>query len=511
MIVNNVKKFSEVLMDSPSHPALVDIRTGEELNYGEMCQYVTGLSLQLKKRQVSAGDNVFILLPNCLEYSLFFLACLNLGAVAVPIDIDLSNEEVESFFDRTQPVLIITTNEAVETFPFLGNKTSYLWSVDLVISKEREGTLLEMLSSSEVSNDQLFADAHDDQLLTLTFTSGTSGQPKGVMHYAGGLLGNAFAFNSHMGIDASTRQMHIMPMSYMAGILNTIFCPLAAGGTIIIAGAFKPAIALRFWSLVRDYNVSEFWASPSMLNWLCKMDRTPPGTKFDQGCLQSIFVGTAPLTVDVRDCFYLKFGIELLPSYGLSELLIVSSTVGSMHTNSLNGVGITLPSVECKQLDSGELVVRTPFAFAGYLNDKTKLPTSPLDVSGWMRTGDLAEYENGVLKITGRSKELIIRGGFNISPAAVEGAMRKCPLVEQVSVFGVPDENLGEEIAAAVTVERSKQKNSDNLESITTWCSENLSNSKCPAYVYIVSEFPLSNTGKVQKHLLIDSLMSAKR
>jgi long-chain acyl-CoA synthetase len=326
--------------------------------------------------------------------------------------------------------------------------------------------------------------------------------PKGVPHRIGRLLDNAGAFNTELGFGPENRFLHVMTMGYMAGFLNTLLSPFMAGASVVIARAFDAQSALRFWQPVLQHAPDTFWMSPTMLTALLRVDRGEAGAEYCRTKVKTICVGTAPLPQRVKRDFEARYGVELFESYGLSELLLISGN--SRRYPRLEGsVGRPLPGIDVKVLEDGELAVRTPFIMAGYLDDTSQpdAATAP----AWFPTGDLGRIgETGELFITGRKKDLIIRGGINISPRAVEDVLLEHDAVAQVAVVGVPHEFYGEEVAAAI-VFKSGRSLADERASLEALCRERLSKTSIPTKVVAFDELPMAN-GKVQKHVLRERL-----
>ena len=332
----------------------------------------------------------------------------------------------------------------------------------------------------------------ESRLFTITFTSGTTSVPKGIAQTSGAMLAAATAFADELGYDGDTRMLHVLPMTYMAGILNTILCPYVAGGSVVIDRAFDARSILSFWEPVAQHNANTFWLAPTMLAALLKLDREPSGPRYAQAA-RTISVGTAPLPPSIRSEFEDRYGAPLYESFGLSELLFIS-TGSPRHPNQADSVGRPLPGVEVASGDDGELLVRTPFAMAGYLDDDG-CPTAPPE---WFPTGDLGRLDAGDLFVTGRKKDLIIRGGLNVSPEAVEHALASHPAVARVAVLGVPHELLGEEVVAVVEL-HPRNSLAEVEGALKEHARDRLAATAVPTQFVEVDTFPVGPTGKIQK------------
>jgi long-chain acyl-CoA synthetase len=326
------------------------------------------------------------------------------------------------------------------------------------------------------------------------------------------MLANAVKFNQLVGIDRNTRMMHIMPMGYMAGFLNTIFSPLMAGGTIVVAPQFNAKEAINFWQPAIESNVNALWLTPTMAALLARLNRNATTSQWTKNNLRHVFVGTAPFPKATKESFESTFGIPTLESYGMTEILIVASN-HSEGVQKQGSVGHLLEDIEIQARDKqgnplpkgevGELFVKTPFALKGYLQPETGQINSPV-ADGWFATGDYGYLDaDNDLFITGRIKDLIIHGGTNVSPTAVENLLMKHPDIQEAVVLGKPHAFWGEEVVAFVIMKAGK---SFIQESINEYCKNNLEFDGVPTTYKIVSDFPRSSTGKVKKHILKEVL-----
>jgi long-chain acyl-CoA synthetase len=293
----------------------------------------------------------------------------------------------------------------------------------------------------------------------------------------------------------------------MAGFLNNLLCPFMAGASVVLGRPFYARAALDFWKPIIKHGADSFWLVPTILAALLKIDRDSAGLEYCRKHVKTIFVGTAPLPLKIKNEFENKYGVELFESYGLSELLII--TCNSRKFLRLQGsVGPVLPGVQLRIAnergesvrpeEDGAVWVRTPCIMAGYLNYQTLEPdrTSPAD---WFPTGDIGRLNaQGYLFITGREKDLIIRGGINVSPVAIEEILLEHESVEQIAVVGLPHDFYGEEVVAVV-----KLKTGYELKGVRPFfdalCKEKLNANSIPTTYIEIDQFPVSSTGKIQK------------
>jgi long-chain acyl-CoA synthetase len=339
---------------------------------------------------------------------------------------------------------------------------------------------------------------------SITFTSGTTARPKAVVHHAERMLGNAAAFNEFVGLTSDTRLLHIMPSYYIAGILNSLLCPLIAGGAVIIGAMFSPRSALSFWRTMIDHEIDTVWMSPTMAQSAMQLDRSPDSLAYARERLRFAFVGTAPLFPHLAKAFAERYGAPLVQSYGLSELLLLS--VDEPDKTCTGTVGRLLPGVHARIAPDDELLITTPYRFAGYLDPQTGSVTGAEQPE--FATGDLARIDSGdCVTITGRKKDLIIVGGINVSPAAIEEALSAHPLVARAAAIGAPDPLYGERIVVFLTL-AAEGDPSHALEKIREHAISALPEVARPKQYVLCGDMPLGPTGKIQKHKLLAELTS---
>jgi len=341
------------------------------------------------------------------------------------------------------------------------------------------------------------------------FTSGTTGKPKGVCHDFEKLLANAMAFNDLSGVDENTCMLHVMPTGYMAGLLNTFLSPLLAGGIVVLGELFDVKTALQFWNYPMEHHVNSIWLTPSMVATLVPLCRDSEIPEWTRNNLRHIFIGTAPLHKITRDYFRERFGVDCLESYGMTECMFISvNSSNSLDQDSTVGhplKGVELEIRNGKQISDsncieGNIWIHSQFALTGYIEKAGDKQESQSEKSGWMDTGDIGYIDaSGRIVITGRSKDIIIHGGINVSPRQVEEVLLSYSEVKEAAVIGSPHTFWGEEVEAYVITESGKNIDIDKLGN---FCRDRLNVDAVPSRYVVVKEFPRTSNGKVQKHLL---------
>jgi long-chain acyl-CoA synthetase len=480
---------------------LVESMTGRSWTYDETYVWAQRAASMLRDQGVGKGDRVALLLANSAEFVSLYFGCLLIGAVAVPVNQALHPSEMRYIlehsgaplllFSRTTRSILLQATEGLTSLRqvrvMLGQEQSFHpEDVDETWNHET-GTIDKRLRPLDGMTDE-------DTLLIL-YTSGTTGVPKGVVHSVRSEFGNAVAFNEAMGFGPDHRFLHIWAMAYSSGYLNALMSPFMAGASVVLAPAFTAQTILTFWKPVIEHGGNTLWLSPTMMAALVRMDRDERGWEYCRGHVRTVCAGTAPLPLKLKRDFEEKYGVEAFESYGLSELLIISANVPAFPRRQ-DSVGRLLAGVELRIAGDGEILVRTPFAMIGYLDPETR-EVEPLGRDGWFPTGDIGVLDDeGNLFITGRKKDLIIRGGQNISPRAIRDVLLSHPSIVDAVVVGLPHDFYGEEVAAAVKLQPGLDL-ADERSSLLQHCRKHLSGPAVPTRLKQVEEFPLGPTGKV--------------
>ncbi|MCR5688372.1 MAG: acyl--CoA ligase [Lachnospiraceae bacterium] len=395
--------FAERIKESIKDREYVcDARDGSRLTYREVWKRALSLSADLKRKE---SDSFVVIMENGLDLFLLYHAAMLSNMTIIPIDPQKSQAEIDHILSENPGKPVIRSLEDIS------------------------GEMRDM------SDDELFAaidriDMEKDYMVT--YTSGSTGFPKGVRHRLQSLLHAGDSFGEAVGLGPDDSMCHVMPMTYMAGILNTILMPMIRGSRIVIMPRFDVMSAIRFWKTAETYGVNSFWLSPTMLNILMTVDRRGEGRKYLSGTDTKFFIGTAPLFETLRSRFEAMYDVKLLQSYGLSETLFLSTEIPGKDSPA-SSVGYLLPEVDLRLSDDGEILIGVPWMFRGYTNDDT----DSYFIGDYYKTGDLGKCENGIMSITGRLKDLIIKGGMNISPKLIEDCMLKNTEVDECAVAGV--------------------------------------------------------------------------
>ncbi len=436
------------------------------------------------------GDRVFLPISNnhAIEMAIAVFAVFRAGGIACPINTRLTPREIADFAALTTPRFCITDVPEVVK----GLKLDGGWTVDA------------MPRDLSALPDQASLDAAADA--EILGTSGTTGKIKGVVVSHPDLVNGVSGTN----LDRSRSTLNALPLTGSGGNLGIVMLPAKGGATAITQPRFEPK---GFLELVREKRPNLVYLVPSMLRLI--LDH-PDVADYDFAGVRYLMTGTAPLPHDsVARALALWPHVRMRNSYGMSEGGIGVGTTSQEQVRKPGCVGKLPKHMELRDEGGNKIdqpgVVGEIYGFQKhprrYWNDAEA--TAASFKGGWTKTGDLGYVdEDGDLIMAGRSKELIIRGGYNITPLEIETALHQHPAVQQAAVVGVPHEVLGEDIAAAVSL---RPGTSATPEEIIAFCREHVADNKVPRTLLIMAELPLNPNGKILKKELVGPLAEAAK
>lgn len=343
-----------------------------------------------------------------------------------------------------------------------------------------------------------------DDLINMQYTSGTTGFPKGVMLSSRNIVNNAARTAQHLGLTPEDGVLGQVPLFHCFGCVIAVLATFTHGACLHLTRVFDPADSL---TSVDRRRVSVIHGVPTMFQ---AMLEHPHAAELDLSSLRTGVMAGAACPASLVSRLLAEWGIpELTIGYGLTEAspAVTFTDRDAPESERLETVGRPLPAAETVLVDletgaegeRGELWVRGEQVMLGYY-DKPDATREVITKDGWLRTGDLAERDpNGCLRIVGRAKEMIIRGGENVYPVEVEEALRAHPDVSQVAVFGVPDERLGEQVVCAIVL---RPEASLEPRELLDFLGSRISKLKVPARVEFLEELPMTASGKVKRFLL---------
>ncbi len=489
---------------------LIEPSSGQNYRYDEFYDISLKAAQMLSDSGVREGDRVVLFLTNTLEFPVFFFACFFLKAIVIPINPALHPNEINFILTHCNGKILVF-NQVTQPL-VLASPASVSYS-QLYIRSEEEGVFssgkMRIVSRKDIEGYEISGwmptnNYSDDDILTISFTSGTTNTPKGVVHKAVSLFDNVKSFNKMVDTKSGSCFLNLWPLAYPSGFLNNLLSAFCAGASVVISRPFDAQTVLQFWKPIIECNVNIIWLSPSMIAALNRVDRDPAGLQFCREHVITIFAGTAPLPLKTKLDFEKKYGLEIFESYGLSEVLLVTGNSPKLPRKTgspghlLQGISVKVVNESAKNLptgDIGEIVLQSPFLMKGYLN-YTTLQTDAVDTYPFFYTGDIGYIDaEGFLFITDRKKDIIIRGGMNISPRTITDVLLLHPAVEQAAVIGVPHEFYGEEVVAVIQLKESFTLQDQEI-SIMKLCRERLSQISVPTKFVQIDKIPLGVTGK---------------
>jgi long-chain acyl-CoA synthetase len=467
---------------------------GRELTNIDQQRAANRLANALGRRGIDPGDRVVVMLPNCPEVLQAYAGISKTGAVIVPVIFLLNAEEVRHILTDSGATLAITS-------PDLAWKLEG-WSGSVVtVGGEVPGaTPWEELIAREPDRFETVART-DGDIAVILYTSGTTGQPKGVALSHGNLVSNARSTASLYELDRERWALAVLPLSHSYG-LTLMNSGNILGTRGVLLRWFHPE---RVLETIQEYRVQSMAGVPTMFVYLMGL---PDTDRFDTSSMLVWGSGAAPLPVEIVEPFEQKFGGRLLEGYGLTEASPVVSGHRYSGVRKIGSVGQPIPGVEVRIVDDGdrllptgevgEVCVRGPNVMLGYYGLPDETARTVRD--GWLHTGDMGRLdEDGFLFIVERKKDLIIRGGFNIYPREVEEVLYAHPHIAEAAVVGMRDPLMGEEVLAWV-VPRAGAKLT--AEDVIAFCQQRLAKFKCPREVRFLDALPKSPIGKVLRKQL---------
>ena len=433
-----------------------------------------------------------------VEALMLYLAVLRAGHVFLPLNTAYQASEIEYFIGNAEPAVVVCAGKNfgwVSKIAFLAG-TKHVFT----LNEDRTGTLLDRAAFQGDQHTPAVRTA--DDLAAILYTSGTTGRSKGAMLTHGNLLSNAQVLHQAWGWRADDVLIHALPIFHVHGLFVASHGALLAGAKMIWFSRFDPRAAV---GRLREATV--FMGVPTLYVRLLG----EAGLTIEACQHMRLFVsGSAPLLIETFKDWQARTGHTLLERYGMSETVMLTSNPyrpesarrGGTVGTALPGVGVRVHDDKGQALPAGEIgniEVRGPNVFKGYwrMPEKTQ---EEFTADGWFKTGDVGQVDGaGFVTIVGRSKDLIISGGYNVYPAEIEGYVNDLPGVAESAVIGVPHPDFGEAVVAVVV---GKPGAALEGAAVTAALKTQIANFKVPKQVVVVAELPRNTMGKVQKNLL---------
>ncbi|WP_242882397.1 AMP-binding protein [Actinomadura litoris] len=491
--------------------AVVERATGRRWTYDQFSADVDAVALGLRGLGVGKGDRVGIWAPNCAEWMLVQYATARLGAILVNINPAYRVHELEFVLNQSGVRTLVAapafkTSDYAAMIEEVGPRCAALTDVLLLGSDAWEALLETGRAADRTVLAAIGAELSPDDPINIQYTSGTTGFPKGATLSHHNILNNGFFVGELCGYDEEDRICVPVPFYHCFGM---VMCNLAAtshGACVIIpAPAFEAKATLEAAAAER---CTSLYGVPTM--FIAMLDE-PSAATLDLSSLRTGIMAGSPCPVEVMKQVIDRLGMaEVTICYGMTETSPVSTQTraGDSLDRRVSTVGTVHPHLEVKVVDPvtgvtvprgtpGEFCTRGYSVMLGYWDEPDRT-AEVVDAARWMRTGDLAVMdEDGYLGITGRIKDMVIRGGENVYPREVEEFLYTHPDILDAQVIGVPDEKYGEELMAWVRLREGAHELT--ADALREFCRGRLAHFKIPRYVHVVDAFPMTVTGKIRK------------
>lgn len=499
----------------PDKIAVVD-NHGASYTYSALDHAASCLANWMLAKGIESGDRIAFQLPGWCEFTVIYLACLKIGAVSVPLLPSWREAELVWVLNKCQAKMFFAPTLFKQTRP-----------VDLILPLQNQLPQLQQIvgvdklapATSSLSLSQIIADntplttaitTHGDELAAVLFTSGTEGLPKGVMLTHNNILASERAYCARLNLTWQDVFMMPAPLGHATGFLHGVTAPFLIGARSVLLDIFTPDACLAL--LEQQRCTCMLGATPFVYDLLNVLEKQPA----DLSALRFFLCGGTTIPKKVaRECQQL--GIKLLSVYGSTEssphavVNLDDPLSRFMHTDGYAAAGVEIKVVDDARKTlppgcEGEEASRGPNVFMGYF-DEPELTARALDEEGWYYSGDLCRMdEAGYIKITGRKKDIIVRGGENISSREVEDILLQHPKIHDACVVVMPDERLGERSCAYVMLKAPHH--SLSLEEVVAFFSrKRVAKYKYPEHIVVIEKLPRTASGKIQKFLLRKDIM----
>ena len=512
-----IDAFSKTVRDDPTRIAVIAYETAPEqcraLTYGELQQAADRIASNLIRLGVKPGEVVSYQLPNCWQFLALHLALLLIGAVTNPI--------MPIFRDREMEFMLTLAETRVLIVPWRFRDFDHAAMADrlkvkvptlehvVVIGSGDDRDFEAVLNTTE-KRVEAATSASADDVVQLLYTSGTTGEPKGVMHTSNTLLNSVRYFEDRVDLTADDVVLMASPMAHQTGFLVGLLLPLYLGGRVVLQDIWDPRKAAQ---IIEKERVTMTMASTPFLADLTVEAELRPEAMTS---LRAFVSAGAPIPrVLVRRATE-NLSARIISGWGMTENGLVTTTkLDDPPEKVFETDGCPSQGMEVRVVDEGgevlpyneegRLQARGPGTFVGYL----KRPHFyAVDRDGWFETGDLARKDKeGYVRITGRTKDIVIRGGENVPVIEIEQLIYRHPAVQEVAIVGVPDERLGERACACVVL---RQGASLSLADLSAYMAENtVAKNYWPERIEVLNSLPKTPSGKVQKFKLRELVSAA--
>ncbi len=525
------EKFDQACQQYAEQDAVVSVHQNVRLSYKQLQDQVNAFACSLIQLGLEKGDRIAIWSPNCVEWTITQFAAFKAGMILVNLNPAYKSSELEYVLNKVScKALVIAAQFKTSNYQEILTKIApeLTESVDKRLSAKRLPHLQHVIkidheqhigihrfsdllpepTAAQLNQLQaIAADLQFDETINIQFTSGTTGNPKGTMLTHNNILNNGYFVGEAIHLGPEDRVCISVPLFHCFGMVMGNLACITHGSTMVYPSAvFNPLDTLK---TIQQEKCTAAYGVPTMFIAMLEHEQFD---EFDLSSLRTGIMAGSPCPREIMQRVIDRMHMsEITICYGMTETAPVSaqSSTSDSVEHRVGTVGRVHPHLEIKIVDEngkvvprgklGELCVRGYSVMLGYWEDNDKTQ-EVIDVAKWMHTGDIAEMDDeGFVKIKGRIKDVVIRGGENLFPKEIEDFLYTHPDVSDVQVIGLPDAKYGEELCACIILHEHHQVNE---EAIRKYCAEHISHNKVPRYVRFFTEFPMTASGKAQKFKL---------
>lgn len=499
MNIEKCKNFSEILYyhstANPDKTYIYDILSERGYTFKEFNAIVEKTANYLISKDIKPGDRVNTVIENSPEYCFFYFATLRIGAIFNPMPFTSHKEEIRKNIVYVEPSIILIDKRRFNEFG--GEDKRYL---EVSVGKDRafEESLNDLNDKAEIH-----WEISEDKPACLYYSSGTTGNPKGVLFSHKNMISNISSICRGFQFSMiNESHLILLPLGHTAAINYSLLPCMYTGGKIIMAESFWQ-IRNKIWQLIQKHEVTYLEVVPTILYSILNIHKDTLG--YDVSTVRFVGCGSAPLQKNIQEEFLKRYKLKVANLYGLSE-------TGPTHIDDplkdnwkCGSIGVPLDVNEVKIFDErdndiglnqvGEIVVKGQNVFIGYFKNDALYKS--VVKNGYFHTGDLGcKDETGCYYFVDRVKDLIIKGGVNITPGEIEEVLLMHPAIKEAATIGIPDDMFGEEIKSFVVL---KDGFSGNVQEIIDHCKRYLPLIKIPKEINIVDDIPKTHSGKLLK------------
>ncbi|CAJ0935622.1 unnamed protein product, partial [Mesorhabditis belari] len=462
------------LFSVPKEKSLFIDESGTKLSYGKFLtktgQYAATLHEDYK---IQKGDRVLSRIEKSIDAVALYLACLQIGAIYVPLNPDYKQEETKHFIQDAEPKLFVTSQ--LELDKVHSESVSHI-----VVDKQLKKMIEQKKAATDVES------MRDEETASICYTSGTTGKPKGAMLTHGSLSSNGETLAKIWGFTENDRLLHMLPFYHVHGMFISLSTTLFSHSSLIWLPRFSEEICLR--------HLAQSTVLMGIPTYYSRLLSSPQFQKSSIPPQFRLFIsGSAPLSLAIWEEFEKRTGHRILERYGMTEAQVICSNLYDVNGRIPGSVGKPIPGTELRLNVNDGIEIRSPALFSGYWRNPVKTKEDMTD-DGYFITGDVGRIDdNGFLHIMGRSKDLVISGGLNIYPKEIEDVVDKLDGVHESALIGLPHRDLGEALVAVVALRNGVKLDE---KAIREKLKAQLAGYKIPKRVLFISKLPRNSMGK---------------